>query len=86
MSLYDIAGVILCFSLLTGKSPRQIRNISISFRTTPLQEFSANSNQKFLEDFANIPHGDESSKTAGEQDENLKKNRYQVGELAFIDG
>ena len=47
--------------------------------TNPLtiQEFSANNNEKFLEDFANIPHGDESSKTAGQQEENQKKNRYQ---------
>ena len=42
-----------------------------------LQEFSANSNAKFHEDFANIPDGDESSKKCGQLDDNLKKNRYQ---------
>ena len=41
------------------------------------QDFSANNNDKFLEEFSNIPHGDESSKSSGQQEENLKKNRYQ---------
>ena len=42
------------------------------------QDYSANDNAKFYEDFESIPHGDESNKTAGLCEENIRKNRWAI--------